>query len=268
MRTFAIAHRYARRAWQRPRARPHGEYLDKLRLGTLSADEIAALELPWQPAMADVFRTMAAGTCAAVAARAVDHGVGRPPRRRSPSCLRESWRGILPAERHRRRRPVAQRDLGVRRRGGRRSRRAPRQRHRDDLRARRRRVHASRSTSSTTTRCSSRGAISTSACRTGPATRSTSRSWRRALPAVLAHAPDAGGVRGRRRSVRARPARRAEADEGGPCRARSPRDRRVRAARRFRSSSCWLAAMRTTSETPSTSTSTTVDTLVRGDAAL
>ena len=48
----------------RPRARAHArEYLDKLRDGTLTPDEIATLELPWQPALADAFRLMAGGTC-------------------------------------------------------------------------------------------------------------------------------------------------------------------------------------------------------------
>jgi len=50
-----------------------GEYLDKLRTGTLSAEEIATLELPWQPQFADAFRLMAGGTCAAGRA-ALDDG--------------------------------------------------------------------------------------------------------------------------------------------------------------------------------------------------
>ncbi|HTI37264.1 MAG TPA: histone deacetylase [Vicinamibacterales bacterium] len=50
------------------------EYLDKLRLNTLSRDEIAALELPWRPEMADGFRLMVGGTCAA-AAHALRDGV-------------------------------------------------------------------------------------------------------------------------------------------------------------------------------------------------
>jgi acetoin utilization deacetylase AcuC-like enzyme len=55
-------------------ARVHtAEYLEKLRLGTLSADEIATLELPWRPELASAFRLMAGGTCAAAAA-ALDEG--------------------------------------------------------------------------------------------------------------------------------------------------------------------------------------------------
>ena len=50
------------------------EYLDKLRLNTLTAEEIAALELPWRAEMADGFRLMVGGTCAAVG-RALQDGV-------------------------------------------------------------------------------------------------------------------------------------------------------------------------------------------------
>ena len=49
------------------------EYLDKLRSGTLSAEDIVTLELPWQPDFATPFRIMAGGTCAAAAA-AIDEG--------------------------------------------------------------------------------------------------------------------------------------------------------------------------------------------------
>ena len=38
------------------------EYLDKLRTGTLTADDIAELELPWSPEMVEGFRLMAGGT--------------------------------------------------------------------------------------------------------------------------------------------------------------------------------------------------------------
>jgi acetoin utilization deacetylase AcuC-like enzyme len=48
------------------------EYLEKLRSNTLTAEEIATLELPWQPALADVFRLMAGGTCGAAAAALED----------------------------------------------------------------------------------------------------------------------------------------------------------------------------------------------------
>lgn len=48
------------------------EYLDKLRLNTLTAEEIATLELPWRPELADAFRLMAGGTCDTVAAALSD----------------------------------------------------------------------------------------------------------------------------------------------------------------------------------------------------
>lgn len=48
------------------------EYLAKLRSGTLSADDLATLELPWQPEFAAAFRVMAGGTCAAAAAALTD----------------------------------------------------------------------------------------------------------------------------------------------------------------------------------------------------
>lgn len=41
------------------------EYLEKIRTGTLSADEIRMLELPWTPAIGEGFRLMTGGTCAA-----------------------------------------------------------------------------------------------------------------------------------------------------------------------------------------------------------
>jgi acetoin utilization deacetylase AcuC-like enzyme len=49
------------------------EYLDKLRLDTLTAADIATLELPWQAGMADRFRLMTGGTCQAVRC-ALDEG--------------------------------------------------------------------------------------------------------------------------------------------------------------------------------------------------
>jgi acetoin utilization deacetylase AcuC-like enzyme len=42
------------------------EYLDKLRLNRLSLEELALLELPWRPELADGFRLMTGGTCEAV----------------------------------------------------------------------------------------------------------------------------------------------------------------------------------------------------------
>jgi acetoin utilization deacetylase AcuC-like enzyme len=50
-----------------------GEYLDKLRSNTLTSEDIAILELPWGPALADAFRLMVGGTCGAAAA-ALDDG--------------------------------------------------------------------------------------------------------------------------------------------------------------------------------------------------
>jgi acetoin utilization deacetylase AcuC-like enzyme len=50
------------------------EYLDKLRSNTLTAEDIATLELPWQPALADAFRLMVGGTCGAAAAALEDGG--------------------------------------------------------------------------------------------------------------------------------------------------------------------------------------------------
>jgi acetoin utilization deacetylase AcuC-like enzyme len=49
------------------------EYLEKLRSNTLTPEDIATLELPWQPELADAFRLMAGGTIAAAAA-ALDDG--------------------------------------------------------------------------------------------------------------------------------------------------------------------------------------------------
>ncbi|MGH9411059.1 MAG: histone deacetylase family protein, partial [Vicinamibacterales bacterium] len=51
------------------------DYLAKLRGGSLSAEEIATLELPWTKtsALADPFRLMVGGTCGAAAA-ALDDG--------------------------------------------------------------------------------------------------------------------------------------------------------------------------------------------------
>ena len=41
------------------------EYLTKIRDGTLSADEILTMELPWSAELADRFRLMVGGTCLA-----------------------------------------------------------------------------------------------------------------------------------------------------------------------------------------------------------
>jgi acetoin utilization deacetylase AcuC-like enzyme len=48
------------------------DYLDKLRRGTLTPEDIATLELPWHPELSDAFRLMAGGTCAAAAAALAD----------------------------------------------------------------------------------------------------------------------------------------------------------------------------------------------------
>ena len=50
-----------------------GEYLAKLRSNTLTPEDIATLELPWQPQLADAFRLMVGGTCDAAGA-ALDDG--------------------------------------------------------------------------------------------------------------------------------------------------------------------------------------------------
>jgi acetoin utilization deacetylase AcuC-like enzyme len=50
------------------------EYLAKLRNHTLTAEDIATLELPWMPGMADTFRLMVGGTCGTAAA-ALGEGV-------------------------------------------------------------------------------------------------------------------------------------------------------------------------------------------------
>jgi acetoin utilization deacetylase AcuC-like enzyme len=48
------------------------EYLEKIRNDTLSADEIATLELPWAPALTSGFRRMVAGSCLTAAAALED----------------------------------------------------------------------------------------------------------------------------------------------------------------------------------------------------
>jgi acetoin utilization deacetylase AcuC-like enzyme len=49
-----------------------GEYLGKLRANTLTPEDIASLELPWQPELADAFRLMVGGTIGAAKAALVD----------------------------------------------------------------------------------------------------------------------------------------------------------------------------------------------------
>jgi acetoin utilization deacetylase AcuC-like enzyme len=48
------------------------EYLAKLRDNTLTAEEVATLELPWTPALGDAFRLMVGGTCEAARAAIED----------------------------------------------------------------------------------------------------------------------------------------------------------------------------------------------------
>jgi acetoin utilization deacetylase AcuC-like enzyme len=50
------------------------EYLAKIRGNTLSAEDVATMELPWTAELADAFRLMVGGTCQAAAA-ALDGGV-------------------------------------------------------------------------------------------------------------------------------------------------------------------------------------------------
>jgi acetoin utilization deacetylase AcuC-like enzyme len=50
------------------------EYLDKLRTNTLTAEDIAVMELPWVPALAEGFRLMVGGSMSAAAA-AVEDGL-------------------------------------------------------------------------------------------------------------------------------------------------------------------------------------------------
>lgn len=47
-------------------------YLAKLRDNTLTPEDVATLELPWQPELAEAFRLMTGGTCAAAAAALAD----------------------------------------------------------------------------------------------------------------------------------------------------------------------------------------------------
>jgi len=63
---------FAEASWE-DLALVHGaEYLAKLRTSTLTPDDIATLELPWVPALADGFRLMVGGTIAAAAAALQD----------------------------------------------------------------------------------------------------------------------------------------------------------------------------------------------------
>ena len=76
------------------------EYLDKLRTSTLTPEDIATLELPWQPELADAFRLMVGGTMRRGGGRARRRARGASRRRAAP-CVRESRRRVLPAERRR-----------------------------------------------------------------------------------------------------------------------------------------------------------------------
>jgi acetoin utilization deacetylase AcuC-like enzyme len=62
-------------AWDDLRLVHTAEYLDGLRTGTLSAEDIAQLELPWSEAMVEGFRTMVGGTIEAARRAVVGGGV-------------------------------------------------------------------------------------------------------------------------------------------------------------------------------------------------
>ena len=70
-----------------------GEYLEKTRSGGFRASELALLELPWSPAVAQAFRLMAGGTIAA-ARLAVEAGAGL---RRQADCAAGAGRPLAAA---------------------------------------------------------------------------------------------------------------------------------------------------------------------------
>ena len=187
------------------------EYLARMRDGTLSPEDVAQLELPWSPEMVDGFRLMIGGTIqAALIAcglahdgkrRAAEHAEKRSLRTlrtlRSTSSVTSAagctTRFRITAKASVRSTTSPSRFAFCRRAASsaspssiststtataRRSSSSP-------IRA----SSPSRCTSSTTTRCGSRAARSTSACRTARTTRRSSRELERALPAVMAHRP-------------------------------------------------------------------------------
>ncbi len=177
------------------------EYLDKMRDGTLSPEDAAQLELPWSAEMVEGFRLMVGGTiqAALIACGLQDaksdssdvHGLrvqrsvtsvaacttrfritakasARSTTSPSPRacCRRAGWSGSPSS--------ISTSTTAT----------APRSRS-NRIRA----CSPSRCTSSTTTRCGSRAGRSTSASPTARTTPPTSPSSTRALPAVMAHAP-------------------------------------------------------------------------------
>ena len=75
------------------------EYLDKMRHGTMSIEEVAQLELPWSEAMVDGFRLMVGGTI--LAARLVcQNRTPRPPSTRSPIFSAHSARSAFDSAVH------------------------------------------------------------------------------------------------------------------------------------------------------------------------
>ena len=67
-----IVQQPTRASWDELALAHSPEYLEKLRTNTLTQEEIATLELPWRPELADAFRLMVGGTCAAARAALED----------------------------------------------------------------------------------------------------------------------------------------------------------------------------------------------------
>jgi acetoin utilization deacetylase AcuC-like enzyme len=65
------------------------EYLEKLRTGTLTAEEVAQLELPWSSEMVEGFRLMAGGTVKAALIACGD--AGRDPTNTPPGMQRQGF---------------------------------------------------------------------------------------------------------------------------------------------------------------------------------
>ena len=223
-----------------------------MRDGTLTAEEVAQLELPWSPDMVEGFRLMVGGTIQAARIAcglrrrtsqvAVPSLQTRPSsrvshRRRTAPRVSESRRRLLSVQRRRRRGPRA---AGAR---------------------------ASSAPPSSTSTCTTATAPRSSSSRDprvftfsmhqqhnypmwkprgsldiglpdGVGRRDViSRELEQALPAVMASRPAVRVLSGRRRSVRGRSARRPAADARGPAPARSDGDRARARAPASRSSS-------------------------------
>ena len=116
------------------------DYLTKLRTQTLTPEEIATLELPWAPGMADMFRLMAGGTCGAAAA-ALEDGAAAHLGGGLHHAFANHGEGFCPVNDVAIAIRALQRDHAHPPRGNRRLRRASRKRHGDDLRARRPHLH-------------------------------------------------------------------------------------------------------------------------------